>query len=64
MVDSLKNEGLQAAHGLVSYACFLFKISDDFKGFARINYKNGILTLHENETERALTMQVGELFPH
>jgi hypothetical protein len=47
-----------------SYAAFLFKIPNDYRGVERITYQAGRLTLHERGTgpERDLTMQVDRLF--
>jgi hypothetical protein len=47
-----------------SYACFLFRIPDNYKGVARITYSNGVLQLHEHgSTGRGqLSMKVGALF--
>jgi hypothetical protein len=45
-----------------SYACFLFRIPQDYKGVARVTYANGRLMLHEHGGGRELTMTVGNLF--
>jgi hypothetical protein len=45
-----------------SYACFLFRIPQDYKGVARVTYANGRLLLDEHDAGRQLTMNVGELF--
>jgi hypothetical protein len=45
-----------------SYACFLFRIPQDFTGVARVTYGNGQLHLHEHGSGRELTMNVGDLF--
>ena len=48
---------------LRSYACFLFRIPQDYKGVARLTYANGRLELHEHGGgSRILTMNVGDLF--
>ena len=45
-----------------SYACFLFRIPQDYKGVARLTYVNGRLQLHEHGSGRQLAMDVGDLF--
>jgi hypothetical protein len=45
-----------------SYACFLFRIPQDYRGVASVTYANGRLRLLEHKTSRELTMNVGELF--
>jgi hypothetical protein len=45
-----------------SYACFLFRIPQDYKGVARVTYANGRLQLDERSDGRVLTMNVGDLF--
>ena len=45
-----------------SYACFLFRIPQDYKGVARVTYANGRLRLDEHDAGRQLTMNVGNLF--
>jgi hypothetical protein len=48
-----------------SYACFLFKVPQDYKGVARLTYDGKRLQLRERETdrpERELSMDVGQLF--
>lgn len=46
------------------YACFLFKIPNDYKGVARLTYAGGKLTLQERDAGpgRALTMEIGPVF--
>ncbi len=48
-----------------SYAAFLFRIPADYNGVERVSYEGGRLVLFERgkSRERALTMNVGELFP-
>ena len=47
-----------------SYAAFLFKIPEDYRGVERMTYEAGRLTLHERGAgpERDLSMTTGELF--
>jgi hypothetical protein len=45
-----------------SYACFMFRIPQDYKGVARVTYANGQLQLSERDGGRVLTMNVGDLF--
>jgi hypothetical protein len=47
-----------------SYAVFLFKVRNDYKGVAAVTYKNGKLVLRERDSspERDLAMGVGKLF--
>ena len=45
-----------------SYACFLFRIPQDYKGVARVKYINGQLELYEHDSGRKLAMKVGDLF--
>jgi hypothetical protein len=45
-----------------SYACFLFRIPEDYSGVARVTYANGRLRLHEHGRGRELSMNVGDLF--
>jgi hypothetical protein len=47
-----------------SYAAFLFKIPNDYRGVERITYESRRLTLHERGAgpQRNLTMQVDKLF--
>lgn len=48
-----------------SYASFLFRIPADYKGVAKITYRDGQLQLHEHggRAGRVLTMKTGNLFP-
>jgi hypothetical protein len=46
-----------------SYAGFLFRIPQDYKGVERVTYTNGQLQLQERGGGRELKMNVGELFP-
>jgi len=54
-----------------SYAAFLLKIPENFKGVSKIDYLDGRLVIHERDilyerdagAERDLVIQVGELFP-
>jgi hypothetical protein len=45
-----------------SYACFLFRIPQDYKGVARVTYMNGQLQIHEHGGGRQFMMNAGELF--
>jgi hypothetical protein len=45
-----------------SFAAFLFRIPNDYRGVERISYKSQRLTLHERGPDRELTMEVGRLF--
>jgi hypothetical protein len=45
-----------------TYAGFLFRIPEDYKGVSRVVYANGRLELHEHGAGRELTMNVGGLF--
>jgi hypothetical protein len=47
-----------------SYAVFLFKVRNDYKGVAAVTYKNGKLVVRERGSgpERDLAMEVGKLF--
>jgi len=48
-----------------SYAAFLLKIPNDYKGVARVAYAGGQLVVSERDgpPEHNLTIQVGQLFP-
>jgi hypothetical protein len=46
-----------------SYAGFLFRIPQGYKGVERVTYANGQLQLHERGGGRELIMNVGDLFP-
>ena len=48
-----------------SYAAFLLKIPNDFKGVARVAYSEGQLVISERDRtpERNVTIQVGRVFP-
>ena len=45
-----------------SYASFLFRIPQNYRGVARVTYANGRLQLLERDGGRELTMLVGDLF--
>ena len=45
-----------------SYACFLFRIPEDYRGVERVVYADGRLQLYEQVGSRELSMNVGDLF--
>jgi hypothetical protein len=46
-----------------SYACFLLRIPQDYKGVAKVTYTEGRLRLYEHgNSERELSLEVGDLF--
>jgi len=45
-----------------SYAMFLFRIPNDFRGVATLHHRDGKLVLRERDSQREVTISAASLF--